>query len=302
MAGEKPFPLYTDGTSVFYTTDGVHFTSVGGGGSATIHTSSPLSGDGSVGTPATIANGAITSAKLATPPQDPAAVAITGGTITGVNAATRSVQGAMAAADKAFLDDVYGWQRTQYATMIAAVPALTGFGFAKVGLASLNQTTGALTDDGNIEGGAMKNGNAQSKVYGASIFQNTAGGNWAIFGRAILAVPSSGVNSQFGIQSANSAHSVIIASTNGIDATHWYGEIFATSATDVIFTNVANANFHDFGITDDGTTVKWWIDGSLAGSTATRTHLTTEPMQPFIFGAATTPPVLQMFMYGYVRP
>jgi hypothetical protein len=32
MAGQKPFPLYTDGASVFYTTDGVHFNSLGGGG------------------------------------------------------------------------------------------------------------------------------------------------------------------------------------------------------------------------------------------------------------------------------
>ena len=67
MAGEKPFPLYTDGTSVFYTTDGVHFNALTSGGSGTIHTSAPLSGDGSVGTPATVAAGAITGTSLAKP-------------------------------------------------------------------------------------------------------------------------------------------------------------------------------------------------------------------------------------------
>lgn len=65
MPNAKPFPLYTDGASIYYTTDGITFTPIGGGGGGTIHTSAPLSGDGSVGTPATIAPGAVTNASLA---------------------------------------------------------------------------------------------------------------------------------------------------------------------------------------------------------------------------------------------
>jgi hypothetical protein len=236
--------------------------------------------------------------------QDPANVAITGGSITGVNTATRTVQGAMSPTDKAFSDDFDGWQKTQYATMIAAVPALTGFAFAKIGLSPMELTTGALADDANVEGGGMKNGSVSSKVYGASIFQNTAGGNWAIAGRLKMPPPGAGVNSQFGVQNATGGHSLMVGSTNAIDATHWYGQIFtaAGSHTDVIFATVADSNFHDFAITDNGTTVRWWIDGVQVGSTTTRTNLTTEPMQIYTFGTATGPPSLLQVMYGYVRP
>ena len=36
MAGQKPFPLYTDGTGIFFTSDGVNFIQVGGGAAGSI--------------------------------------------------------------------------------------------------------------------------------------------------------------------------------------------------------------------------------------------------------------------------
>ncbi len=107
MAGEKPFPLYTDGTSVFYTTDGVNFNQLGGGG-ATVQTAAPVSGDGSTGSKVTIAAGAIALTKLATQADQTALINVSGGAASPVagtatqltaliNAASASLSGAMTA-------------------------------------------------------------------------------------------------------------------------------------------------------------------------------------------------------------
>lgn len=56
MGSKAPYPLFTDGTNIYTTFDGgLTYVTITSGGGGTIHTAAPLSGDGSVGTPATIA-------------------------------------------------------------------------------------------------------------------------------------------------------------------------------------------------------------------------------------------------------
>ena len=66
MGSKAPYPLFTDGTNIYTTFDGgLTYVTITSGGGGTIHTSAPLSGDGSVGTPATIAAGAVPLTALA---------------------------------------------------------------------------------------------------------------------------------------------------------------------------------------------------------------------------------------------
>jgi len=67
-------------------------------------------------------------------------------------------------------------------------------------------------------------------------------------------------------------------------------------------TVVADTAFHDFVVTFDGTTVKMFIDGTLAASTATLTSITDEAMQASVFGNVAGATRCVRFAYGYIAP
>lgn len=195
------------------------------------------------------------------------------------------------------------WGAAQQAIMQGQVPALTGFGFMQLGQTPVSQATGAATGDGNVEGGGMSAPNATTRVFGSSIFQSTSGGNWAFAFRAKYASIGAARNSQFGIQSASGAHAVGINFTTATDATHWLAQIVGGATTTManVAGTIADTNWHDFMLTDDATTVKFLIDGSVKTSTATRTNLTTEPMQPYIFNVTLGDLLVSRFFYGFVQ-
>lgn len=235
--------------------------------------------------------------------QDPSNVAITGGTITGVNTATRTVQGAESAADKAFGLDNWAWRQTQYNTIIADCPNITSFRYIKVPLAS-NQTTATVTGDGNIEGGGASAPGGTNYYVPPSIFQNTPGGNWAIAGRVKFPANSGVENAQFGIASVTgpATDAVWLGVLTASDSSHFFGRINkAGTHTDITTTVASDTSSHDFVITDDGTTVRMRIDGVLAGSTTTRTNLIATAMLPY-FGPTTNPMIITDLYVGYVAP
>src|SRR6202142_3860634 len=141
------------------TTDGVTFSALGG----SVTTDATLTGNGTGGSPLGVTN----------PAQSPSAVAITGGSITGVNTATRTVQGAESAADKAYSDDFDGWKKKVYAAMVAADPASTGLKAVDVGTNPPGGTT--VSNDAALEGGGLTTTSAASVLLGASVFQNMPG-------------------------------------------------------------------------------------------------------------------------------
>lgn len=267
MSASKPYPLFTDGVNLYTSFDGgVTLLPVGSG-------------------------------------QDPSNVAITGGTITGVNTATRTVQGAESAADKAFWLDNFTWQQTQYNTIIADCPSITRFRYIKIPNAS-NQTTATVVGDGSIEGGGASAAGGTNYYVPPSIFQNTPGGNWAIAGRVKFPANSGVENAQFGIASVTgpATNAVWVGVLTASDSSHWFARITKGAGhNDVTTTTASDTNFHDFVITDDGTTVRVHVDGDLVGSTTTRTNLIATAMLPF-FGPTTNQMIVTDIYVGYVAP
>jgi hypothetical protein len=273
-------------------------TSIGGGGSLSLPANT-IAGNNTGGTAS--ATG-LTPAQIQTmlSVQPSSAVAITGGTITGVNTATRSAQGAESSADKAFSDDYDQFRKSAYATMIAAVPALTGFKSWDEPFNFLTSTS-AMTGDANYEGGGLTcNGTVQ--LFGGSTFQNTAGGNWAIFFEGKVVIPTSGVLVQLGLSNAAGSDAVWIGSANSVDATHYMFRI-KTGGGNTTVTGSASADTsrHIFGLTDNGTTITGWVDGVSIGTTTTRTFLTTEAMIPFIYSDASGHGIVSRLAIGFVK-
>lgn len=237
--------------------------------------------------------------------QDPAAVAITGGTIVGVNTATRTVQGAESAADKAFSDDWNAFDKRVYATMIADIPGLTGFKSFRLGQLLPGSAIGAQTNDGKTEGGGMT-GPATSTFFGfgGSVFQNTPGGNWAIGFRAKFGNPgTAGEIGYAGLSDSGGSAVIVCGTRNSVSSTKWTLRVAnGVSVTDGTNTGTADTNWHDAVITDDGTTIRFRIDGTLVSSITTRTNLHTSAMIPAVLNDAANNVLVADMAIGYVAP
>jgi hypothetical protein len=234
--------------------------------------------------------------------QNPANVVITGGSIVGVNTATRSVQGAMSADDKAFIDDLDLWARTVHDEMIVDVPAVTRCRAFKVPESAGGVALGS-TNDGLAEGGGLT-ANAASMAFGASVHQNTPGGNWSFAFRMVVPAISSGVLSVAGTALvSNASTSIYIGVVGSQDTTHFYAQMNKASAGSIntVLGNWDN-HWHDYVVTDDGTTVRYRMDGVLAGSSTTRTNLVAGGMQPFFHSSATGAAVISYYEYCFVAP
>src|SRR5678815_3216510 len=90
-------------------------------------------------------------------------------------------------------------EKTQYATMIAAVPNLTGFKAMPLGVDVVGTAvSGSITPPtlgADVEGGGLTANNTKVRL-GSSIFQNLPGGNYAFFFRA--KIPSVGTAGDIG--------------------------------------------------------------------------------------------------------
>lgn len=201
--------------------------------------------------------------------QDPSNVAITGGSITGT-----SVQGFTPTQLANYLGFVGDWwAQKQFVTALGAVPAITGWKDIPVLTNAMSQAAGAATADAGIEGGGVAPNNA-TRILSGTIFQNPAGGNWAVFFRASFGALTTAVNGEVGITSSDGLNGVYFGAVNVTNTTHFVGSIFAAAAgTTNVTLGAADTAMHDIGITDDGTTIKFWVDGVLSGSTTTRTNV-----------------------------
>ena len=234
--------------------------------------------------------------------QNPAAVQITGGTIAGttIDGITPTQRLQRQAYLVAVANDAVG----VWTTMVAAVPALNALWCTRpLGVIVSGTDGGAMATDDACVGGCITGPSGVVMSTGLSIIQNTAGGNWAFGWEANLSLPTAGVDARIGLANIAGTHAIAIRNTNSIDSTHTVFSITGGAVTNVTASApVADALWHQYVLTDDTTTIKEWIDGSLGASTTTRTNLTTEAMRSFWFNATFGQEKLHMFCIGYVHP
>jgi hypothetical protein len=237
--------------------------------------------------------------------QDPSNVNITGGSIVGVNTATRSVQGAESAADKAYFDDFNAFKKRVYAVMVADIPGLTGFkGYDLLGANLASAAAAAATNDGFVEGGGLSVPNGSGAwTFGATVFQNVPGGNWAIGWRAKFASPAgAGELAQVGIASTDNANFVVAGTRNSISSTQWSMRFVKAAATTDAVGGTPDTAWHDIVITDDGTTVRMRVDGVVVCSQTTRTNLNSVHYAPVILNDTLQNLQVAAMAIGYMAP
>lgn len=226
------------------------------------------------------------------------ALDLTANRVFSIVAATTSVAGSMSAADKAFVD-AQAWQRTQWAFCKSKVSAVTGFEYMKVGQSADGIALTANTD-GAAEGGALTSASGVALKLGATVLQTPASGNYCFVFRAKYAVPAAASDAEIGMTSAS--HGIGIVAVNAVDTTHWALQLVGTGTTNLITTVVVDTLWHDFAVTDDGTTITLWIDSVSAQSTATRTNITTDTLAPYLFHNATGAAAASRLAYTFVAP
>ena len=249
----------------------------GGGGLSTVTTSAPASGDGSVGSPVT------------------------------VRAATSSLSGYLAAADKAKLDTLsVSWASARASECFAAAPALTEAVYVKIS-ANGSLTATALAagfGDASVEGGAVKNSTSWAAYSTASVFQTPAAKSWCVAFRAALPVPSTGGDvADLGLVYGARSHLAAMGGVNSTDTTHIVLQLTGTGTTSVVSTTAIDGAWHNYMISFDGTTVKAWQDGVVVASQATLTNLMTDAGFPASdHNSATHIVTPTEVVYAYVSP
>lgn len=185
---------------------GVTWTPIGGGGGGTIHTSAPLSGDGSVGTPATIAPGAVPLTALAMQVADTFVMNATGGaaspTAASASAAATILQGAGLAT--AFGTDALF--RSDFNTLFAGeggIGLISDSDYIPMtdsGTYDISQGTNKAIRDNTFSGGVLtaphggagtgyiRPANAVPSVAGQTIIADPATGAWAVGGHLSFAL------------------------------------------------------------------------------------------------------------------
>lgn len=214
-------------------------------------------------------------------PQPSNNVAFTGGSESGM-----SLQGftsTQVANDLGVIDG--GWLTAQYTQAKTAVPNVTRC--KEIPLMMIppsGQAPAAVTSDAFVEGGGL-NPNSSTRVLTGSVFQNLAGGNWVVMYRGACATLTTGIDCEFGVtKTADASTSIYIGATNATSSTKFIGSILGAGTTTTLLSNADNA-FHNWMISDDGTTEKYWIDGVVAGSTTTRTNISSAaPSSVYIYG------------------
>jgi hypothetical protein len=224
----------------------------GGGGGGTIATASPLSGDGSSGNPATLAQSA-----LLLPLID---------------------------------EDYNAWFAKQVKFAKSLSGALTGFrpirpaGYGYNALGASAPATAEFGGDPKVEGGGFTTtaGTAQFWLESMSQFQLPKTGVYCFVGRVQFSAQSAGVEQNFGIGDGATG-AVYVRSLSTTSTTHWFLSA-GGSSTGTIALDTA---WHDIAVFCNGTTVKSYIDQVQDASTPSAVA-SDQPYGLFIQSASTT--------------
>lgn len=217
--------------------------------------------------------------------QDPSAVAITGGTITGVYSALG-------------LD----WYMAGYAEIKALVPQITRCKQIPIGVmaggASNSYSNTTVGEGGVVFGGANTVGTMSGNVF---ITPKT--GKWGVRFRAVFAAPVTGHKGRLGIINYNHDHMVAVATNYDQDTTHLLIDILGVSENWTATSSVVSAGTPiDVTLTGDGTTITVKANGTTVGTTTNLTNLSNEPMQVAQLSTASYDAYPLDAMYCYVAP
>lgn len=198
--------------------------------------------------------------------------------------------------------DYDGWMAGQITAMLAQVPTLTNF--QEVFVAEITPPIAATANNnGAIEGGAFTPTADTSTIFTRSVFNLPKTGKWAIAFRGSIALPDTASDyTDIGICNAGATHTVTAHAEQSVSATLIYLSILGATATNVATAVLGSATVRNFLLTFDTTTVKLFIDGTLAASTATLTNLTDEAMFVYAYNHVGGDAKVARCMYGYVAP
>lgn len=207
--------------------------------------------------------------------QDPSAVAITGGTMSGV-----TVQSFTPAQLTAMFNRVNSdWNTQAWATLKAGAPSVTAYKEVPVGMIPFGQTEGAITNDALVLGGGVSTAAGVATLITGAIYKNMSAGGWGFSARITIPVLSSGVAVQTGLFDLTTGHNyAVIGAIFSVSSANFWGEIsnangVVGSGTVTFSLGTYDANPHNWSMTDDGTTVTIYKDGVSVATTATRTML-----------------------------
>lgn len=217
-------------------------------------------------------------------------------------AATTTLQGAMTANDKNFVEASLKWWRDGVVALSALIPQLTDFEYMKVSQLPLGQAGTTYTNDGAVEGGGKSTANATFTSFGGSVFQTPKTGRWAFRFRVKLAGPTNAKDNEFGFINAAGNSGLALQSKFATDATHLVLALFDAGTTSAVGTFVGDGAWHDIDVTFDLTTVRFYVDGTLAGSTATLTNLVDGARFFYIYNTTAGDTIVGKILYGYVAP
>lgn len=232
--------------------------------------------------------------------QSPSAVAITGGTILGVNVATATAQGAMPATDKAFLDAQFAWQRSAYQALIALVPTLTAFRYIPAGLIPLSATSGAATVDGIKEGGAVAPASATTGFFATSLLQLPKTGSWAMRLQMQFAAQVVARTAYFGLFNGAVSHAIKFGVEQAADATKWVMKIVGGATTTDLSAGASDTSEHNFDLYGNATNVILRMDGVTLITSSSLANLIDEPLFPAINATIKGDALIRQAYIGYI--
>ena len=308
--GVAPYPLYTDGTSLYTSFDGGATLLPLGGEAATSHSAAPVSGNGTVGTPFTIANGAIGLPKLATQADQTVLGNVSGGTASPV---------ALTQSQLAALVGGVGWDSIQWARISAILGAQvdnyewTDFfapyeyditGGTNPGIQKSPATGGVITmPHGGSSGTAYLAMSGQSSISSANVsapIANMKTSAWAYCLRVTIAIPPGGASNMWlGMWAPDSTENECFLGLLGATSTTVLQlvqdkagtrTITAANATGTIGSGITIGTAFDLMVINDPNAgaVTAYVDGT---QVAQSTVLTNQP---------TTPAVGNVYVVGVV--
>jgi len=297
--------------------NGATWTPIGGGSGGTITTSAPLSGNGSVGTPATIAAGAIALTKLATQAQATVVgnasgsgtvspTALTATQLTALlNAATSSLPGAMTAAQFTQLTYLAArWENAQEGFLSSKISNLN-YEYIKIPytIYGAKSPLGIGTGDASVQGAAMTGGatsgaGAYNQLTGV-LYTTPKTTNFAFSFYGNFPVPSGSNNKQAGFTNVAGSHGIDLVSKLSIDATHLVLQLNGASTTNAATTHVIDGNPHTYSVTWDATTVTVWVDGVSVLAQTTVTNLVDDSLVFYVYSTEAGAFYVSKLLYGY---
>lgn len=253
-----------------------------GGTGGTVTTSAPVSGDGSAGSPVTVAAGALPLTAVAAEAASTLVGNATGGSASPVALTVAQVQAMLGITGT---DAFYASALVR----IAAIGGLTTTYSKSLGIAI--PTTSLLGLDGHVEGGGVTtSGSTRTDLSEVTILQSPKTKKWYLKLRSIC----SGINSAGAMIPASlfpnsGANTIEINNvTTSVAPLNWVLRVSDGTNVDTDTGVVAATGFHDFEIWCDGTAIFASIDASAPVSVAL-THAPTIPATPAIGGNTTGP-------------